>query len=173
MRPASLGLLALMGALIAAGCAGEPVRPGGVTDPGPEALYATVLPRSGGGQVRLADYRGRVLMLDFFATWSQPCLLSIPRYAVLDERFAKRGLAIVGVAMDELGDEVVVPFAAGLQIPYPLALADKPILAGDSAFGRLEAIPSLLIFDRQGRLCFVFIGLVPIEQVEQAIRRLL
>ncbi len=161
----------LLGSLVF-GCAGDPIRPDG-RDAGPESLYAVELPRSGGGMVALSDYRGRVLVLDFFTTWSQPSLLSIPHYNVLDARYADRGLAMVGVAMDELGDDVVAPFAAGLQISYPVALASRGIVEGRSIFGDLSAIPTLLIFDRSGHLVQVFFGLVPIEQVEEVIRRLL
>lgn len=166
-------LAAALAGLMAVGCAGDPVRPDGRAEQGPEALYALELPRSGGGTIALSDYRGRVLAMDFFATWSQPSLVSIPRYNVLDARYAVRGLALVGVAMDELGDDVVAPFAAGLQISYPVALATRQMVAGRSIFGDLSAIPTLLIFDRKGRLAQVFFGLVPIEQVEEVIRRLL
>lgn len=164
--------LGLATVLALAGCAGN--RPRSVGDQlSPQALYELRLPRSGGGQIDLGQYRGRVLALDFFATWSQASLLAISGYRVLQGRYEAQGLSLVGVSLDELGDDLVAPFAAGMQIPYPVVLASPEIKRGQSLFGPIDAIPTLLIFDRQGRLAKVFVGLVPPELVERVLRELL
>jgi peroxiredoxin len=156
------------------GCAGAEIeRPGPVAPPPPAVLYAQQLPAIDGGTIDLADYRGRVLLLDFFATWAQPSVVAIRNYSVLQAKYAADGLAVVGVALDELGREVVAGFAAGMQIPYPVALASAEIRSGESPFGPLEAVPTLMVFDRRGRLVRIFVGLNPIERIERLVRRLL
>ncbi len=167
-----LSAVSLFGLLTAA-CASGPVKPDDAGQVRPKDVYFQVLPRSGGGQVRFENFRGKVLMIDFFATWSQPSFLTISNYSVLHARYEDRGLAVVGVAVDELGDDVVAPYAAGMQIPYPVALATGDILQGRSPFGDLPAVPTLMIFDRSGNLIQVFMGLVPIEQVEEVVIGLL
>ena len=135
--------------------------------------FSLSLPRVGGGTVRLDKYRGQVLMLDFFTTWSQASMLSIPGYSALYQRYQARGLRVVGVALDDLGETIVAPYKSGMEIPYPIALATKSIRRGDSPFGEIEANPLLFIFDRQGNLRKMFIGHVPLDKVEEVITKLL
>jgi len=140
--------------------------------PTPEELYGLALPRVGGGEVRLADHRGQVLMVDVFVTWSQASALAIPGYAVLQGRYAGQGLAVVGVALDEI-TLAVEPFVRGYEVPYPVALADEAVRQGRSPLGAVDSLPTLLVFDRGGRLRGAFLGRVPMQQVEALIRKLL
>ncbi len=167
-------VLCLVAGLALWSCAGAEIeRPGPLDPPSPAALYAQKLPALDGGTVALADYRGRVLLLDFFATWAQPSVVAIRSYAVLQAKYADDGLAVVGVALDELGRGVVAGYAAGMQIPYPVALATEEIRQGESPFGPLDVVPTLMVFDRRGRLVRVFVGLIPVEQLERLVQRLL
>jgi thiol-disulfide isomerase/thioredoxin len=161
------------GLLSLAACAGTLGATGAAQRLAPQQLYATVLNRSGGQPLHLEQYRGQVLMIDFFATWSQPSIVAIPRYKTLWDKHRREGLALVGIALDELGDDLVAPFVAGMQIPYPVALASPDIQRGASVFGPLPAIPTLMIFDRRGWLAVVFVGLVPVERIEAALDSLL
>jgi hypothetical protein len=167
------GLAVVVTALAAAGCASNPVREPSSELQGPTDPFSYVLSQVGGGRVELSQYRGRVLMLDFFATWSQPSLVTISNHSVLQGKYSKKGLAVIGVALDELGDDVVAPFAAGMQIPYPVVLANKAIRSGRSVFGPLETLPTLLVFDRAGRLAKIYRGLVTANQVERTVLQLL
>ena len=168
-----LGLVVLLPTLATAGCASNPVRDPSAQVQGPTDPFSYVLRQVGGGRVEFSAYRGRVLLLDFFATWSQPSLVTISNYSVLQAKYSKKGLAVIGVALDELGEDVVAPYAAGMQIPYPVVLANKAIRSGKSVFGPLETIPTLLVFDRAGRLVKIYLGLVPAEQVERTLLQLL
>lgn len=135
--------------------------------------YRLELPRAGGGRLDFSVFRGRVLLVDFFTTWNQASILSIPGLASLHRRYAAGGLAVVGVALDELGDDVVLPYATGMEIPYPVALATDRIRNGQSSFGDLSALPSLFVFDSRGRLRKILVGYVPLERIERLVVALL
>jgi thiol-disulfide isomerase/thioredoxin len=135
--------------------------------------FSLALPRVGGGTVRLSLYRGQVLLVDFFTTWSQASLLAIPGYTALHEKYRGEGLSFVGIAMDELGEAVVAPFVTGLEIPYPVALANDNVRRGNSPFGEINANPLLVVFDRKGKLRKIFVGRVPMREVEKVILELL
>lgn len=137
------------------------------------SIYDLVLRASDGSKVDFSRFRGKVLMVDLFATWSQPSMVAIAGYSGLYRKYKKDGLSVVGIALDELGDEVVVPFVEGMQIPYSVVLATKDILDGESVFGQIKAMPTLLIFDRSGHLTLVLLGLVKFEKLEKAIEDLL
>lgn len=131
------------------------------------------LPRVGGGTVRFSLYRGEVLLVDFFTTWSQASLIAIPAYIHLHEKYRKQGLSFIGVAMDDLGETVVAPFVTGLEIPYPVAVATRGVRSGNSPFGEINATPLLVVFDRKGNLRKIFVGRVPMKEVEKLILELL
>lgn len=151
-------------------CAG--LRPGG----GPEdfsRVYDVVLPGANGGSVTFADFRGQVLLVDFFTTWLNPSLVNASLYASLYRRHRERGLRMVGVALDEQGRAVVEAFARALDLPYPVALADGGVRAGASVFGDLATLPRLMVFDRSGTLVAVWFGLAPASELSKLIERLL
>ena len=136
-------------------------------------LFSMKLPASDGKTVNLSDFRGQVLLVDLFTTWSQSSMLAITGYSGLYRRYHQQGLNCLGIALDELGSQVVQPYVEGMDIPYPVAYADDAIRQGDSPLGDVSITPILLIFDRTGILRKIFLGLVKIEQVEQIIKKLL
>jgi thiol-disulfide isomerase/thioredoxin len=124
-----------------------------------------------GQRVRLADYRGRALALDFYATWCAPCRQSIPHLIDLQRRYGPQGLQVVGLNVGGPDDRVKVPgFAGELQIQYPLGFPDKALT--DFFLSDNATIPQTFVFDRQGQLVKRFIGYdeaVP-GQLQQAIQ---
>ena len=138
-----------------------------------DSVYQVRLPLSSGRLVDFADAQGKVLMVDFFTTWSQASNLATKNYSILFAKYREQGLFVIGVALDELGQHVVEPFRVGMQISYPIALADRNIVSGESYFGRIDVLPTLLVFDRQGRLAKAFMGLVPFRVIEQVVQDLL
>ena len=137
------------------------------------SIYDLELPKVGGGSLSLEKCRNKVMMLDFFTTWSQPSMLAITSYSVLHKKYAEQGLCLVGIGMDDIGEQVLTPYVRGLDVPYPVLVANAQLKEGKSVFGDLSAIPILMIFDTQGRLAQVFIGLVPTEKIDTVLRRLL
>jgi peroxiredoxin len=136
-------------------------------------LFSMRLPLTSGSEVDMASFRGQVLMLDLFHTWSQASMLSIPGYAALYRKYHEKGLNCVGIAMDEIGMKIAQPFAEGLALPYPVAVADDWIRSGQSPLGEVSVTPVLMLFDREGSLRKVFVGHVALGQVEAVVQELL
>ena len=110
-----------------------------------------------GRRASLADFRGRVLVLDFYATWCSPCRKSIPHLSELQRHSGPRGLQLVGLNVGGPDDRVkVAAFAAELNIPYPLGFPDKPLT--DLFLSDDDTIPQTFVFDRGGQLVKRFIG---------------
>lgn len=100
-----------------------------------------------GKVVDSASFKGKVVVIDFWATWCPPCREEIPGYIQLMKSHGQEGLVVIGVSLDQGGPEVVKNFAAKAGINYPLVMADDEILA---AFGGVEAIPTTFLIDRDG-----------------------
>jgi thiol-disulfide isomerase/thioredoxin len=93
--------------------------------------------------------KGKVVVIDFWATWCGPCVHEIPGYVALQKKYADRGLVIVGLSVDQNGAAVVPPFAKKMSVNYPLALSTTELT---EAFGGIEAIPTTLLIDREGNI---------------------
>jgi peroxiredoxin len=93
--------------------------------------------------------KGKVVVVDFWATWCGPCVHEIPGYVAMQKKYGARGLVIVGLSVDQKGADAVVPFAKKKAINYPLALADAAVAA---AFGGVEFLPTTFLIDREGRI---------------------
>ena len=115
---------------------------------------------SNGNRSVFSEYKGKVLILDFYATWCTPCRDSIPHLIGLQKKYEEQGLQVVGLNVGGPGDEQLVPaFARQYGIQYTLARPDDDLasllLAGQ------DAIPQTFVFDRQGQLVQRFIGFGP------------
>jgi cytochrome c biogenesis protein CcmG/thiol:disulfide interchange protein DsbE len=127
------------------------------------------LPDTKGQTVDLASYKGRVVLLDFWATWCGGCKVEIPWYMEFDKRYRGRGLEVVGVAMDDDGMKVVLPFVKEKGIEYT-------ILAGNEAVAKqfaVEAMPVTLLIDREGRVAATHVGVVNRAEFESELVELL
>jgi cytochrome c biogenesis protein CcmG/thiol:disulfide interchange protein DsbE len=123
-----------------------------------------------GKVVRLGDYRGRVVIVDFWATWCGPCRRELPHLKALHERYGKRGLVVLGISVDHQGTDVVRSFVRKHAVTWPTLMADEAVLA---AYGDVRAIPTKFVIDRQGRIAGRMMGYVPEERLEAAVRPLL
>lgn len=130
---------------------------------------------SDGKQELFSQYKGKVLLLDFYATWCNPCRQSIPHLIGLQKKYETQGLQVIGLNVGGPGDEDRISgFARELGIHYPLAIPDEELvtfLLSDS-----DGIPQTFIFDRQGQLVDRLIGFGPSsgaridEAVESALK---
>lgn len=110
-----------------------------------------------GKRVNLSEQQGKVVVLDLYATWCEPCRQSIPHLIVLHERYAAKGLSLVGLNVGGPDDRVkVAGFAAEFQITYPLGFPDKSLT--DLFLSDDKSIPQTFIFNREGRLIKRYIG---------------
>jgi peroxiredoxin len=124
-----------------------------------------------GHNVRLSNYRGQVVLLDFWATWCTGCKQEIPWYIEFADKYRKDGLAVLGVAMDDEGWKVVKPFLAEkLKLNYPVVIGDQALAR---QFGGIENLPVTLLIDRQGRIADSHIGVVDRAKFEGEIQELL
>ncbi len=109
-----------------------------------------------GATVRLSDYRGKVVLLDFWATWCTPCQVEIPWFVEFEQSLKGKGFAVVGVSMDEDGWDVVRPYIRKRGINYRILLGDDHTA---ELYGGVEALPTTLLLDRNGRIAAVHKGL--------------
>ena len=125
---------------------------------------------SSGKTVTLNNYRGKVVLLDFWATWCTGCKKEIPWFAEFERIYGRKGLAVVGVSMDEGGWDVVKPFLAETHVPYRMLLGDEAMA---KRYG-IESMPDTFLIDRHGKIAAAYIaGLVDKGDVETNIKALL
>ena len=123
-----------------------------------------------GKTVRLSDYRGKVVLLDFWATWCGPCRVEIPWFMEFERQHKDRGLAVIGVAMDDDGWDAVKPFARELAINYRIVLGNDVV---SQNYGGIDALPTTFLIDREGRIAAVHVGVVSKSDFEDGIQELL
>ena len=129
------------------------------------------LPDMDGGTATLADYAGRVLLLNFWATWCLPCRAEMPWFVDFQSEFGDDGFAVLGVSVDEPGRAIVEPFLERSPVNYRIALADTDQRL--APFGPMNTLPTTWLIDRQGRIAAEHVGLVSREATEAEIRLLL
>jgi len=123
-----------------------------------------------GKSLRLSGYKGKVVVLNFWATWCGPCKTEIPWFIDFEKEFQKQGFTVLGVSMDEDGWKVINPYVAEHQINYPIVLANEEV---NELYGGIEALPTTLVIGRDGRVAFLHAGLISREDYEKEIRKLL
>ena len=128
------------------------------------------LPDLDGGTATLADYSGRVLLLNFWATWCLPCRAEMPWFVDFQTGFGDDGFAVLGVSVDE-GRDIVARFLARSPVNYRIALADT--VERLAPFGPKTVLPTTWLIDRQGRIAAEHVGLVSRGATEAEIRLLL
>jgi thiol-disulfide isomerase/thioredoxin len=136
-------------------------------EPAPPLIKVTT---TSGQQLTLANYKGYVLILDFFASWCQPCKRSIPHMMELNRKYGKQGLQILGLSLDEDNGDLI-DFVAPFKLNYPVALANEDL---QTEYG-LRSLPTLFIINKKGIVVEKFMGLTDEvkKNVETTIKRLL
>jgi len=132
---------------------------------------AIKLVTTSGQPVSLSNYKGYVLVMDFFATWCIPCKESIPHMNALNRKYGKQGLQILGVSVDEGGEREVKNFIGERKISYPVAVAGEDL---QTEYG-LRSIPTIFVINKKGIVAEKFQGFSDQtgRAMEETIKRLL
>ncbi len=102
-----------------------------------------------GKTVKLSDYKGKIVVLNFWATWCPPCREEIPDLVALQKQYAAQGVVVLGVSMDEGGPAKVASFAKKYGINYPVVMGDAKASAD---YGGIQVLPTTFIIDRAGKI---------------------
>jgi peroxiredoxin len=142
------------------------LNPAGERQPAP----GFALKDASGKTVKLQDYRGKVVLLDFWATWCTGCKKELPLFSELQKTYGAKGLAVVGVSLDEGGWSVLQPFVEHANVSYRMVLGDDSTAR---KYG-IENMPDTFLIDRKGRLAAAYrAGIVNQEDIEANIKTLL
>jgi thiol-disulfide isomerase/thioredoxin len=136
-----------------------------------KAAPAVSLKDAAGKRHQLSNYMGRVVLLDFWATWCTGCKLEIPWFVEFEKKYESEGLSAIGVAVDEEGWRTVKKYLAEHPITYPIVLGDFDVL--EKRFGLPASLPVTLLIDRQGRIALTHPGVVERDKFEADIQALL
>ncbi len=119
------------------------------------------------GQVhKLSDYRGKWLVLNFWATWCPPCLEEMPDLVMLYDKRRQQNFAVIGIAQDYQSEKQVREFVDDMLVSYPIVLSSDSVRA---QLGKIELLPTTMIFNPQGQLIFTKRGAITRKQIEQII----
>jgi len=160
--------LSLLSVLIGAGCRKSPDGAGGELSPIPAPDFN--LKKITGGRVKLADYRGKVVILNFWATWCPPCRMEIPDFVQLQKKYGEKGVQILGIGLDRGKEKALLPFSGKYKINYPILIADGRV---SQAYGGTPSIPTTFVINRQGQIVKKYIGYRPKSAFEADIQNLL
>ncbi len=123
-----------------------------------------------GNAVKLSELQGKVVLLNFWATWCAPCRIEIPWFVDMEREFKDQGFAVIGVSMDEDGWEVVKPFIKDMKVNYRMVLGTEELA---QLYSGVQALPTSFVIDRNGRIASTHMGIVSRSVFEDEVRALL
>jgi peroxiredoxin len=123
-----------------------------------------------GKTVHLSDFRGKGVLLNFWATWCQPCKIEMPWFSELQKQYGPQGLQIIGVAMDDAGPEEIGKFAHNLGVNYPILVGQEAV---GTAYGGVQFLPATFYIGRDGKVLDKVFGLKGRGEIEDSIKKAL
>ena len=123
-----------------------------------------------GSTTHLSDFRGKAVLLNFWATWCGPCKIEMPWFVDFQKQYGSQGLQIVGVAMDDASKEDIGKFAKDMGVNYPILIGKEAV--GDQ-YGGVPALPETFLIARDGKIVDKIIGLRGKAEIEDAIKEAL
>ncbi len=123
-----------------------------------------------GDRISLADFKGKVVLINFFATYCPPCRMEIPDFVELARRYGREGFAIIGISVDQNPRKVLPYFIQALKINYPVLLATQKVLRD---YGNIYALPATFLLNRDHEIVKSYTGMITRAEIEPIIKRLL
>jgi cytochrome c biogenesis protein CcmG/thiol:disulfide interchange protein DsbE len=119
-----------------------------------------------GRLLTLSDYKGKTVLLNFWASWCVPCQAEIPRFLEWQRRYGDQGLQVIGMSMDD-DEKSARKFASRLKVNYPLAMATEKLAA---SYGGVLGLPATFIIDRDGKIVAKYVGVTDLEVLKRRIQ---
>src|SRR5438309_10113238 len=123
-----------------------------------------------GKTVHLADFRGKGVLLNFWATWCQPCKIEMPWFVELQKKYGPQGLQVVGIAMDDASEQDIAKFAQNMGVNYPVLIGKESV---GEAYGGVPYLPLTFYIDRSGKVTSKVPGLRRRSDIEDNIKKAL
>jgi peroxiredoxin len=120
--------------------------------------------------IHLSDYRGKAVLLNFWATWCVPCKIEMPWFVELQNEYGSQGLQVLGVAMDDASPEDIAKFAKDMGVNYPIAIGKESV--GD-AYGGVQFLPATFYIGRDGKVIDKVFGLKGKQEIQDDIKKAL
>jgi thiol-disulfide isomerase/thioredoxin len=165
MRAVRFGVLLVL-VLVAVGCTRGSDNAKPVSGEAPDFT----LPAVDGSIVKLSDYSGDVILVDFWATWCPPCIEMIPALSKIHRNYKDKGVTLLSVSMDNESLEFMANFVYESNIPYKVLLGNRKV---GNLFGGVASIPTLFIIDRENKLVRKLMGYHSYGQLEDEIKKYL
>lgn len=123
-----------------------------------------------GTKVKLSDFRGKAVLLNFWATWCPPCKVEMPWFEDLQKQYAKDGLVVLGVAMDDSEPAAIAKFASEVGVNYPVLLGTDQL---SDDYGNVQYLPTTFYISRDGTIVDKMTGLLDRKDIEEAVKKTL
>jgi peroxiredoxin len=123
-----------------------------------------------GKTMKLSDFRGKAVLLNFWATWCEPCKVEMPWFVDLQKKYASQGLQVLGVAMDDSSPKEIGEFAQKMGVNYPVLIGKEDV---GTEYGGIEFLPSTFYISRDGKVLDHVFGLVSRSEIEGDIQKAL
>jgi thiol-disulfide isomerase/thioredoxin len=123
-----------------------------------------------GRTLKLSDFRGKAVLLNFWATWCEPCKIEMPWFVELEKKYGPQGLAVLGVAMDDASPKEIAEFAGKLGVNYPILLGKEEV---GTAYGGVQYLPTTFYIGRDQKIMNRVFGLVSRSEIEANIEKAL
>lgn len=153
-----------------AGCGSSSVRAAVKAEKDRKQAPEFALKDAQGRVAKLSDYKGKVLLVNFWATWCGPCKIEIPWFADFEQRFKDKGFAVIGISMDDDGWESVKPYIEEKKMNYRVVIGTEETA---DIYGGVSSLPTTYLIDRQGKIASVHVGLVSKSVYQNEIEHLL
>ncbi|MDP1558241.1 MAG: TlpA disulfide reductase family protein [Nitrosomonas sp.] len=139
---------------------------------GANAIFAATLPDIQGENQAISQWKGNVLVINFWATWCAPCREEIPEFIELQEKYHDQGLRFIGIAIDQ--EEKVIAYSKEFSINYPVLIGGSGAMVLAEAAGNTQsALPYTLVINREGEIVNTFLGRVHQKKLEKVLKPLL